>query len=211
MVEHIAARLKQSRIIAILRGLSPAEAAPVGGAVVGAGIDIVEVPLNSPDPYRSIERLAECCSGQAVVGAGTVLRSSEVDEVHAAGGQLIVSPNTDADVIRRALDLGLMPLPGFCTPTEAFTALHAGASVLKLFPAHTFGVKHLNALQAVLPRGVPIVAVGGIEAGNVLHWLDSGAAAVGIGTALYQAGRPIEEIAQRAQAIHRLVHRRDAP
>jgi 2-dehydro-3-deoxyphosphogalactonate aldolase len=176
---------------------------------LGAGIDMLEVPLNSPDPYRSIERLAECCGGKALVGAGTVLRAAEVDEVHSAGGQLIVSPNTDPDVIRRALDLGLIPLPGFCTPTEAFTALHAGASALKLFPAHSFGVKHLGALQAVLPRGVPIVAVGGIEASNVLHWLDGGAAAVGIGAALYEAGRPIEEIAQRARAIHHLVHSRD--
>jgi 2-dehydro-3-deoxyphosphogalactonate aldolase len=210
MIEPIAVRLHRSRIVAILRGLSPTDAGPVGAAVVGAGIDILEVPLNSPDPYRSIERLAECCRGRALLGAGTVLRAAEVDEVHSAGGQLIVSPNTDPDVIRRTLDLGLVALPGFSTPTEAFTALHAGASVLKLFPAHSLGVKHLSALRAVLPRGLPIVAVGGIDAGNVLHWIDAGATAVGIGAALYEAGRPIEEIAQRARAIHRVVHGRDA-
>ena len=175
-------------LVAILRGLTPAEAPAVGDAIVDAGFGLLEVPLNSPQPLDSIARLSERFP-EALVGAGTVLSAQQVREVHAAGGQLIVSPNFQAEVIAEAARLGLVSLPGVMTPTEAFGALAAGATGLKLFPAELASPAVVKALLAVLPAGTPIMPVGGIAPDNMAAWRAAGAAGFGIGSSLYKPGK----------------------
>ena len=174
--------MKHRNLIAILRGITPAEAAPAALALVKAGITRIEVPLNSPEPLESIHMLAQA-HADALVGAGTVLTAAQVRDVHAAGGQLIVSPNFDAQVVSTAVQLGMVCLPGIATPTEAFGALAAGATGLKLFPAEAASPAVLKAMLAVLPRGTRMMPVGGITPQNMAPWHAAGAAGFGIGSA----------------------------
>jgi 2-dehydro-3-deoxyphosphogalactonate aldolase len=187
-------------IIAILRGIRPDEVQEVAAALVDCGIRGIEVPLNSPDPLTSIRRLTATFGKDCLCGAGTVLRVAEVDEVAAAGGAVIISPNCNADVIRRSANLGLISMPGFATATEAFAALDAGANVLKMFPASTYGTGHLKALRAVLPKA-PMFAVGGINPRTIPEWLAAGIDGVAVGGELYSPGRSIADIRERATAI----------
>ena len=184
-------------LIAILRGLTPAEAPAIGHALVEAGFALIEVPLNSPGPLDSIALLAQQHPG-ALVGAGTVLTPAQVREVHAAGGQLIVSPNFNADVVHEAVRLGLVCLPGILTPTEAFAALAAGAHGLKLFPAELASPAAVKAMLAVLPAGSLLLPVGGIGAGNMGPWHAAGARGFGIGSSLYKPGKSALAVRQDA-------------
>jgi len=190
--------LAESGVVAIIRGVTPDTAAAVGEALHQAGVRVVEVPLNSPEPYESIDRLATEFKGRLFVGGGTTLTETEADAVAAAGGRLMVSPNTDPHVIRRAAAMGMIPFPGFATATEAFCAIEAGAKHLKLFPASTYGAGHLKALKAVLPRDVMIAPVGGVGAADMAEWRKAGAACFGIGGELYKPGMAAEEVRRRA-------------
>lgn len=188
-------------IIAILRGLTPAEALPVGRALLEAGIDRIEVPLNSPQPLDSIRLMATALAGQATIGAGTVLTAEQVAQVEDAGGRMIVSPNADPAVIRETRARGLESWPGVYTATECFAAIAAGATGLKLFPADQAGPGMLKALRAVLPQDLPVYAVGGAGPENFAEWLQAGAQGFGIGSALYRPGDAPETVAARARAI----------
>jgi 2-dehydro-3-deoxyphosphogalactonate aldolase len=192
--------LQRLPLVAILRGLTPAEAPAVGQALVDAGWAVIEVPLNSPQPLDSIAALASAHS-QALVGAGTVLRVADVDDVAAAGGRLIVSPNANVEVITRARQLGRVCLPGVATPTEAFAALAAGATGLKLFPAEMIGPAVVKALRAVLPADVALLPVGGIGEDNLAAYRAAGANGFGIGSALYRPGQSAATVAQQARAF----------
>lgn len=188
-------------LVAILRGLTPQRALDVGAALVDGGFGTIEVPLNSPEPFESIRLLSLAHGATCGIGAGTVLSVAQVDEVHAAGGTLVVAPNCDAQVIRRALDLGLRMLPGVATATEAFAAVQAGATELKLFPAATYGAGHLKALKSVLPKHVKLYPVGGIGAPHIAEWLAAGAAGFGFGSELFSPAYALDEITQRARRL----------
>jgi 2-dehydro-3-deoxyphosphogalactonate aldolase len=188
-------------LIAILRGITPDDAVAVGRALVAAGITRIEVPLNSPDPFRSIAVMATDLGPGVEVGAGTVLTVDDVAQVQAAGGTLIVSPNCDPAVIRATRDRGMASWPGVMTPTECFAAIHAGASGLKIFPASLLGPEGLRAIRAVLPRQLQVYAVGGAGPSNFADWVRAGASGFGIGTALYTPGTTAAEITTRAAAI----------
>lgn len=192
--------LAQLPLVAILRGLTPAEAPAIGQALVAAGFGLLEVPLNSPDPLQSIRLLRAQCPG-ALVGAGTVLTPQQVREVHAAGGQLIVSPCFDAAVVRESVALGMVALPGVLTPTEAFGALAAGAHALKLFPAEMASPAAVKALKAVLPRGTPLLPVGGITPEGMAAWHAAGGDGFGIGSALYKPGKAAAAVGETAHAF----------
>lgn len=188
-------------LVAILRGLEPDEAVAVGEAIVAAGFVCLEVPLNSPEPLESIRRLRQALDERALVGAGTVLTAAAAREVAEAGGQIIISPNTNPDVIHAAKELGLLSMPGFFTPSEAFTALDAGADVLKLFPAEVAGPAGLKAVRAVLPAGTRVYAVGGVDPGGVAGWRKVGASGFGIGSALFRPGVSAEQAGASAAAF----------
>ncbi|RZM01394.1 MAG: 2-dehydro-3-deoxy-6-phosphogalactonate aldolase [Variovorax sp.] len=194
------AALRQIPLVAILRGLTPAEAPAIGDALVEAGFRLLEVPLNSPDPLASIALLRARCAG-ALVGAGTVLTARQVGEVRDAGGELIVSPNFDAAVVAETKRLGLVSLPGVATPSEAFGALAAGANGLKLFPAEAASPAVVKAWLAVLPRGTPLMPVGGIAPRNMDAWRAAGATGFGIGSALYKPGKSAAAVAEDARAF----------
>jgi len=196
-IEKFAAQFSRMPLVAILRGLTPAEAPAVGTALTGAGFGLLEVPLNSPEPLKSITLLAKQ-HPDALVGAGTVLTAAQVRDVHAAGGQLIVSPNFNAEVVREAARLGLVCLPGIATPTEAFGALDAGATGLKLFPAELASPAALKAMLAVLPKGTLMLPVGGITPANMSTWRAAGAHGFGIGSALYKPGKSASAVAESA-------------
>ncbi len=193
-------RAQEAELIAILRGLTPERALETGAALVAAGFRSLEVPLNSPQALESIALLARA-HADCLVGAGTVLTTAEVDRVHGAGGRLIVAPNCDGAVIRRALDLGLRVLPGIATATEAFDALRRGATELKLFPASTYGAGHLRALKSVLPKHVKLYAVGGVGAGDIAGWLEAGADGFGFGGELFKPAYPPAEVVARANGL----------
>ena len=188
-------------LIAILRGLTPAEAPAIGDALVDAGFRVLEVPLNSPDPLASIAALATRFGGRALVGAWTVLQAAQVAEVAAAGGRLIVMPHADVAVIRAAKAAGLWCVPGVATPTEAFAALAAGADALKLFPAELLSPPVLKALRAVLPPHVKLLPVGGITAQNLGHFVAAGASGFGLGSALFKPGATAQQVAAHARAF----------
>lgn len=188
-------------IVAILRGVRPAEVAAIGRALVDAGVRLIEVPLNSPEPFDGIAALAAAVGEGAAVGGGTVLEVGDVERVAAAGGTLIVSPNTQAEVIARALAMGLTPMPGFMSPTEAFAAIRAGARRLKLFPAGALGIAHLKAVREVLPREIETWAVGGAGAANLRDWTAAGAAGIGVGGSLYRAGDSPAAVGARAAEL----------
>ena len=191
--------LEQLPLVAILRGVTPDRIEAVAGAIFAAGIRAIEVPLNSPDPYKSIEILAKKF-GEALTGAGTVTSVAEVDRVADAGGRLAVSPHTDAAVISHAVKKGLIPMPGVMTPSECYAALNAGAKDLKLFPASSLGPAHLSAIKVILPPTAKLYAVGGVNPGNMADWLKVGAAGFGLGSDLFKPSYDDAEIAKRAKA-----------
>ncbi len=184
-------------LVAIVRGVRPDEILDVAAALHDAGIRIVEVPLNSPDPLVSIERLS-VMAGRIVWGAGTVLTTAKVDAVVAAGGTVVVAPNTDAAVIGRTIEHGAIPLPGIATATDAFAALAAGARYLKLFPAVTYGPEHVKALSAVLPAETAVIPVGGVSPANMQAWWAAGARGFGLGSDLFKPGMTPRQVRERA-------------
>jgi len=186
-------------IIAILRGISPAETINVCEALVTAGIGMIEVPLNSPEPLRSIGAAVRHFSGRASIGAGTVLTPEDADAVADAGGRFVVSPDTNPAVITRTKARGLLSFPGVFSPSEAFAALRAGADGLKFFPAEVLGAKGIRAMKAVLPPQVPLYAVGGANPDNFREFFAAGCAGFGLGTYLYKPGMRLDEIAARAR------------
>jgi 2-dehydro-3-deoxyphosphogalactonate aldolase len=190
-------------IVAILRGLTPARAADVAAVLYRAGIRIIEVPLNSPDPFASIARLAALQLTDCLIGAGTVLSAQDVQRTHQAGGRLVVAPNCEPAVIRAALTLGMRAMPGIASATEAFQAVAAGASELKLFPATSYGPAHLQALKTVLPPAVRVLPVGGIGAADIATWLAVGAGGFGFGSDLFRPDYSLDEIDTRAQRLMR--------
>lgn len=198
--QALAQAMAQMPLIAILRGLTPAEAPAVGQALVDSGFALIEVPLNSPDPLHSIAALAQQ-QPQALIGAGTVLNAQQVKDVHAAGGRLIVSPHFNPAVVAQALALGMVALPGVATPSEAFAALDAGAHGLKLFPAEMISPATVKALRAVLPKEVGLMPVGGITPDNMAPYLAAGANGFGLGSALFAPGRSAAQVAAQATAF----------
>jgi len=190
-------------LVAILRGLTPEEAEPVGAALVEAGFRCLEVPLNSPRPLESIAILQRAFGHRALIGAGTVLTPEAVGDVADAGGRIIISPNTNPAVIRASKARGLVSFPAFLTPSEAFAALEAGADALKLFPAEAASPAVLKAVRAVLPAGTPVFPVGGVDAASMAAWRKAGAAGFGIGSSLYAPGRSAADVGARAAALVR--------
>jgi 2-dehydro-3-deoxyphosphogalactonate aldolase len=188
-------------LIAILRGVKPEEVVAIGAALEREGIAIVEVPLNSPRPVESIALLARAFGEHLLVGAGTVMTTAQVTEIAAAGGKLIVTPHADAAIARAAKQHGLLAVPGFFTPAEAFAMLGAGADGLKLFPAEAASPAVLRALRAVLPPGTAVLPVGGIDASNMAGWRGAGAAGFGIGSAIYRPGDSPETVAAKARGL----------
>jgi len=187
-------------LVAILRGLKPAEAVAIGQAIFDAGIEAIEVPLNSPQPFVSIASIVKALPGTALVGAGTVLTAADVDALHQAGGRLLVSPNIDAGVMGRAGTYGMVTMPGVFTPTEAFLAIRLGASALKFFPASALGAGGIAAVRAVLPATMLIGAVGGVSDKDFAGYKTAGVSVFGLGSSLFKPGMSVEEVAARAQA-----------
>jgi 2-dehydro-3-deoxyphosphogalactonate aldolase len=192
--------MAQLPLVAILRGLKPAEAEAIGEVLVEAGFGLLEVPLNSPQPLDSIALLRKRFP-DALAGAGTVLTAQEARDVAAAGGELIVAPNFSREVVVETVRLGMVSLPGIMTPTEAFAALDAGAHGLKLFPAELASPAVVKAMLAVLPKGTPLVPVGGIGANNLQGWHTAGAAGFGLGSSLYKPGDDAAAVRAKAAAI----------
>jgi 2-dehydro-3-deoxyphosphogalactonate aldolase len=188
-------------IVAILRGVKPSEVLEIGNALFAAGIRIVEVPLNSPDPFASIAGLVDHFKGRMIAGAGTVLDIESVDKLKRAGGEISVSPDCNGQVIARAIEQGLVPLPGVFTPTEAFAAIRAGARHLKLFPAEAASPKTVKAWKAVLPKPIAVYAVGGVTPANMQEWADAGCAGFGIGSNIYKPGMSAEDVGKAAESF----------
>ena len=196
--QTLAQALVQLPLIAILRGLTPAEAPAIGQALVDSGFAIIEVPFNSPEPLESIAALTQQFP-QTLIGAGTVLNAQQVKDVHAAGGRLVVAPNFNPAVVAQALALNMVVLPGVATPTEAFAALDAGAHGLKLFPAEMISPATVKAMRAVLPKAAALMPVGGITPDNMAVYRAAGATGFGLGSALYPPGRSAEQVRLAAQ------------
>ena len=200
-VELFDTAFAQCPLVAILRGVRPEECEAIGEALYEGGIRIIEVPLNSPDPLASIERLSRKLGDDVLVGAGTVLRTEQVREVAQAGGRIIVSPSVNSDVIRASVAAGLFSCPGYFTPSEAFAALDAGAHALKLFPAEGARPAVVKAQRAVLPRDVRLIMVGGVGPDNMTPWLEAGANGFGLGSALYKPGQTSDQTRAKARAF----------
>lgn len=203
-MSHIAdfdAAFAKCPLIAILRGVKPDEVEAIGEELVAAGFTLIEVPMNSPEPLESVSRLAKRFAGRAVIGAGTVLTVEQVQAVAAAGGTMIISPNANLDVIRASAAAGLVSLPGIATPSEAFAALDAGATALKLFPAEAASPVVLKAMRAVLPKEARVLPVGGIAPDNMGPWKAAGAAGFGLGSALYKVGLSAADVGANACAF----------
>ncbi len=200
-IEKLKQNFELMPVVAIIRGVRPDEALAIGQAIADSGIRIIEVPLNSPEPLKSIEKLATAMGDEYVIGAGTVVTPDDAKAVADVGGQIIVSPNTDIAVIDQTLASGLVPMPGWATASDAYTAYNAGARYLKLFPAGTYGIGHVKATRTVLPDDVRLLSVGGVGAGEVKEWLAAGIDGFGIGSELYKPGFSAEEVGQRAEAI----------
>ena len=193
--------LEESPIIAILRGIEPDAIVGVAEALLQQDIRIIEIPLNSPSPLKSIERLRGSIDGRGLCGAGTVLHAKDVKDVSAAGGQLIVSPNTDLSVIERTKTLDMASIPGSMTPSEAFAGIHAGADALKIFPASTLGPGYFSALKAVIPTHIGLVATGGVSASNIATYRAAGAMGFGIGSDIYKPGDSPETVVDKAASL----------
>lgn len=185
-------------LVAILRGLDPRDAVATAGALVEAGFEAIEIPLNSPDPFSSIEAVAREFGKSVLVGAGTVLTPEDVDRLDAAGGRLVVSPNVDPAVLKRAGERGMVTMPGVLSPTEALTALKAGASGLKFFPASVLGPAGIKAISAILPEGTVIGAVGGVSELDFEAYRDHGIGVFGLGSSIFRPGMDVSEVGQRA-------------
>jgi len=188
-------------LIAILRGVRPDEVVAIGEELVAAGFTLIEVPMNSPDPLDSVARLVAALGDRAMIGAGTVLTVDQVAAMRDAGGRMVISPNTNIDVIRASAAAGLVSLPGIATPSEAFAALGAGATALKLFPAEAASPVVLKAMRAILPKDVRVLPVGGIVPEGMAPWREAGAAGFGLGSALYKPGMTAAEVGIRARAF----------
>jgi 2-dehydro-3-deoxyphosphogalactonate aldolase len=196
---HFARAFAACPLVAVLRGIRPDEVVAIGDAIIAAGICILEVPLNSPDAFESITRLSALATDDVLVGAGTVLDVDSVHRVAAAGGQLIVSPSTDINVIAATVAAGMASLPGFFTPSEAFAAIAAGAHGLKFFPAEAGSPAVIKALRAVLPRDVPVLAVGGMTPEGMAAWSAAGADGFGLGASLFRPGMTADEVGAMAR------------
>ncbi|MER5387515.1 2-dehydro-3-deoxy-6-phosphogalactonate aldolase [Saccharopolyspora sp. NPDC002686] len=190
-----------SGLVAILRGITPGEVLAIGEVLVEAGIDAIEVPLNSPDPFTSVERLAGSLGESCSVGVGTVVDIADVPRAHAAGARIVVAPNTDPEVIAAVVEAGMRPYPGVATPTEAFAAVAAGARHLKLFPADAVGMAGMKAWRAVLPPDVELLPVGGVDETNLAAWAAAGAGGAGLGSSLYRPGDTPAQVGARAVAM----------
>lgn len=205
MNEKLDSWLQRMPVVAILRGVRPDQAVEIARAIYEAGIGIIEVPLNSPDPLLSIKNIAKALGEHCVIGCGTLIDPSDAQKVADAGGELAVMPNTNPDVIRRCIEVGLTPMPGWATPSEAFLACESGARHLKLFPAATYGASHLKAVRAVLPPEIKILAVGGVGAETASEWLAAGVDGFGIGSEIYVAGRSAAQTGERAAKMVRAI------
>ena len=199
-IETLKRYLGETPLVAIIRGVIPGEAEAIGEALYDAGIRIIEVPLNSPEPIKSIARLVRSLGDRALIGAGTVLDPIDVARVADEGGRLIVSPNSDPAVIHAAASADLVSLPGYFTPTEAFAAIRAGAHGLKLFPAEAASPAVVKAQRAVIPREIPLLVVGGVKPNAMRAYLDAGADGFGLGSGVYRPGQPAAEVARQASA-----------
>lgn len=203
----VAGLLTACPLVAILRGIRPNEAEAIGDALVDAGLRIIEVPLNSPDPFDSIARLARRYGPEVLIGAGTLMRAADVDRVAEAGGRLIVTPHADPVLVRAAKAHGMAAMPGFFTPAEAFALLDAGADALKLFPAEAGSPAMLRAIRAVLPPGTMVLPVGGMDGGSMGAWRDAGAAGFGIGSAIYRPGDTAATVADKTAVLLAAIER----
>lgn len=202
-MSELVVHLRDVPFIAILRGIHPGEVLAVGEVLIEAGLRIIEVPLNSPDALLSIELLSRRFAQHAMIGAGTVLKVADVGAIGEAGGRLVVTPHADTAIVSAARSCGLLAVPGFATPTEAFLMIAAGADGLKLFPAEGSSPAVLGALRAVLPASVPVLPVGGVDERGMEGWLKAGASGFGIGSSLYRPGNSAEEVAARAHGLVR--------
>lgn len=199
MSNELQSYLDNMPLVAILRGIKPLEAVAVVEAIHHAGFGIVEVPLNSPQPLQSIQRIADAFGDELLVGAGTVLAPQQVHDVHSAGGKLVVSPNTNIEVIQATAALKLISMPGAATPSEAFAAINAGASAVKAFPAEMVTPQVLKSWKSVLPAGLPVLAVGGINTSNLADYWQAGANGFGLGGALYKANKSVDAVTRDAE------------
>jgi len=185
-------------LVAILRGIRWQETEAIVGALIETGFEAIEIPLNSPEPFVSIEKAAKLAPANVLIGAGTVLSVEDVDRLNDVGGTLLVSPNVEPEVIRRAGQHGMVTMPGVFTPTEAFTAIRAGASALKFFPASVLGADGIKAVCAVLPKDIPVGAVGGVSEADFATYRAAGVSCFGLGSSLYKAGFTVAEVRERA-------------
>jgi len=190
----------QCPLVAIIRGVTPAEAADIASALYEGGIRIIEVPLNSPDPLASVRAIADALGERALIGAGTVLQPEQVAQVRDAGGRIVVSPNMNPAVIRATVEAGMVSLPGIFTPSEAFTALDASAHALKLFPAEAASPKVVKAIRAVLPKGAHLLVVGGVTPDSMAGWLEAGADGFGLGSGVYKPGETSDQTLKKTRA-----------
>jgi 2-dehydro-3-deoxyphosphogalactonate aldolase len=197
LIDDFHQRLTNMPVVAILRGVTPHEVEDVVEAIVAAGVTIIEVPLNSPDPFTSIARMAKRFAGRAVIGAGTVLNVEDVAKCHTAGAQLIVSPNMNPDVIKASIAAGMISAPGCMTPTEAFGALDAGAHAIKLFPGEMISASVVKAMRAVLPKHATVLVVGGVTPDGIAEFLKAGVSGFGVGGSIYRAGTTAQEAGRK--------------